>query len=89
VETDKRSCDLTRAFRVSQLHDDAALQALADKSSPAYLARPARLDMTARELVEYFVGRRCSFDLPQHWRLAAWFRHDAEPPARYRPRAPA
>ena len=35
---------------------------------------PARLDSAARELEEYFAGRRRGFDLPLDWRLSAGFR---------------
>ena len=38
------------------------------------LHAPARLDATARELDEYFAGRRHSFDLPLDWQLAHGFR---------------
>ena len=37
---------------------DAVLQALANKVSPRILDAPARLDPAARELEEYFAGRR-------------------------------
>ena len=140
METDKRSCDLTRAFRVgpdrlSQLHDrlaataqqyrildtasrtidspagplliaatdpglirvayareghDAALQALADKSSPAHLARP-RTPGHDRPRARG-VLRRPPVQLRPAAALAAGRLvppRDAEPPARYRPRAPA
>ena len=53
---------------------DAVLQALADKVSPRILQAPARLDPAARELEEYFAGRRHAFDLPLDWRLSAGFR---------------
>ena len=53
---------------------DAVLQALADKISPRILQAPARLDPAARELEEYFAGRRHAFDLPLDWRLSAGFR---------------
>ena len=53
---------------------DAVLQALADKVSPRILEVPARLDSAARELDEYFAGRRRAFDLPLDWRLSAGFR---------------
>jgi methylated-DNA-[protein]-cysteine S-methyltransferase len=38
------------------------------------LHRPARLDAVARQLDEYFAGRRQRFDLPLDWRLSAGFR---------------
>jgi methylated-DNA-[protein]-cysteine S-methyltransferase len=53
---------------------DAVLQELADRISPRVLAAPARLDPVARELEDYFAGRRRDFDLPLDWRLAAGFR---------------
>ena len=53
---------------------DAVLQVLADKVSPRILHVPARLDSAARELEEYFAGRRRGFDLPLDWRLSAGFR---------------
>lgn len=53
---------------------DAVLQALADRVSPRILSAPGRLESAARELGEYFGGRRRAFDLPLDWRLAAGFR---------------
>ncbi len=53
---------------------DAVLQTLADKVSPRILSAPVRLDAAARELDEYFAGRRHAFDLPLDWRLSAGFR---------------
>jgi methylated-DNA-[protein]-cysteine S-methyltransferase len=53
---------------------DAVLQALANKVSPRILHAPARLDLSARELEEYFAGSRHAFDLPLDWRLSAGFR---------------
>ncbi len=53
---------------------DAVLQTLADKVSPRILSTPGRLDAAARELDEYFAGRRHAFDLPLDWRLSAGFR---------------
>jgi len=53
---------------------DAVLQALANKVSPRILHAPPRLDLAARELEEYFAGRRRAFDLPLDWRLSAGFR---------------
>ena len=43
-------------------------------SAPASCSAPARLDAAARELDEYFAGRRRAFDLPLDWRLSAGFR---------------
>ena len=53
---------------------DAVLQSLADHISPRVLRFPARLDVAARELDEYFAGQRHRFDLPLDWRLSAGFR---------------
>lgn len=64
---------LVRVAYASEGHD-AVLQALADRVSPRILNAPARLDAPARELDEYFAGRRRSFDLPLDWRLSAGFR---------------
>jgi len=64
---------LVRVAYASEDHD-AVLQVLADKVSPRILRAPARLDLAARELDEYFAGRRRAFDLPLDWRLSAGFR---------------
>jgi methylated-DNA-[protein]-cysteine S-methyltransferase len=53
---------------------DKTLEALAARVSPRILYAPRRLDMAAREIGEYFAGRRRSFDLPLDYRLAAGFR---------------
>ncbi len=53
---------------------DAVLQALAERVSPRILRAPGRLDSAARELDEYFAGRRRSFDLRLDWRLSTGFR---------------
>jgi methylated-DNA-[protein]-cysteine S-methyltransferase len=53
---------------------DAVLQTLADRISPRILSAPIRLDTVARELDEYFGGRRRSFDLALDWRLSTGFR---------------
>lgn len=52
----------------------AVLQALADRVSPRILEAPGRLEQAARELDEYFSGRRQAFDLALDWRLSAGFR---------------
>ena len=54
---------------------DTVLQALADRISPRILNAPGRLDPVARELDEYFAGRRQTFDLDLDWRLSAGFRN--------------
>jgi methylated-DNA-[protein]-cysteine S-methyltransferase len=64
---------LVRVAYASEDHD-AVLQALAGRISPRVLNAPARLDAAARELGEYFTGRRRSFSLPLDWRLSAGFR---------------
>lgn len=53
---------------------DTVLQALADRVSPRILRAPARLDAPARQLDEYFTGRRRTFEVPLDWRLSAGFR---------------
>jgi methylated-DNA-[protein]-cysteine S-methyltransferase len=53
---------------------DSVLQSLADRISPRILNAPARLDLAARELDEYFTGNRRNFDLALDWRLSAGFR---------------
>jgi methylated-DNA-[protein]-cysteine S-methyltransferase len=64
---------LVRVAYASQDHD-AVLQALADRISARVLSAPARLASPARELDEYFAGRRRTFDLALDWRLSAGFR---------------
>ena len=64
---------LVRVAYASEDHD-AVLQTLADQISPRVLRAPARLEEPARELGEYFAGRRRTFDLPLDWRLSAGFR---------------
>lgn len=53
---------------------DAVLSQLAALVSPRVLHAPARLDVAARELDEYFAGRRRVFDLPLDLSLAQGFR---------------
>jgi methylated-DNA-[protein]-cysteine S-methyltransferase len=53
---------------------DQVLQALATRISPRVLRAPGRLDAAAREIDEYFAGRRRTFDLPLDYRLSAGFR---------------
>ncbi|KAJ1684767.1 hypothetical protein LUZ63_020038 [Rhynchospora breviuscula] len=53
---------------------DAALEELATAISPRVLRAPGRLDAAARQLEEYFAGRRRRFDLPLDLRLANGFR---------------
>ena len=54
--------------------EDAVLQELADRVSPRVLPLPSRLDETARELDEYFAGRRRQFDVALDWQLSSGFR---------------
>src|SRR5690242_8189604 len=53
---------------------DAVLASLATQVSPRVLRAPARLDVVARELDEYFAGRRHAFDVPVDLQLAHGFR---------------
>ncbi len=64
---------LTRVAYEREGHD-AVLSRLAEQVSPRVLHAPARLDGAARELDEYFAGRRRVFDLPLDMRLAHGFR---------------
>ncbi|MGJ3190823.1 methylated-DNA--[protein]-cysteine S-methyltransferase [Paenarthrobacter sp. FR1] len=50
------------------------LQALANSVSPRILRAPARLEDAARQLDEYFSGKRREFDLILDFRLARGFR---------------
>jgi methylated-DNA-[protein]-cysteine S-methyltransferase len=53
---------------------DRVLDTLASRLSPRVLRAPKRLDPAARELDEYFGGRRRSFDLPLDLSLSKGFR---------------
>ena len=53
---------------------DAVLAVLAGTLSPRVLHAPGRLDAAARQLEEYFAGRRHRFDLPVDLQLARGFR---------------
>ncbi|WP_081680341.1 methylated-DNA--[protein]-cysteine S-methyltransferase [Cellulomonas sp. URHD0024] len=64
---------LVRVAFAVQDHD-AVLQALSDDISPRVLEAPHRLDDVARELDEYFAGRRRTFDVPLDLRLLHGFR---------------
>jgi len=55
---------------------DAVLERLAGTVSPRILHAPQRLDAVARQLDEYFGGRRRAFDVPVDLRLAAGFRRE-------------
>ena len=64
---------LVRIAYAAEDHD-TVLQALSDRISPRVLRAPQRLDGVARELAEYFEGRRRTFDVPIDWRLSDGFR---------------
>jgi methylated-DNA-[protein]-cysteine S-methyltransferase len=64
---------LLRVAYANEGHD-VVLQALADHVSPRILHAPARLDEAARELDEYFAGRRHEFEIALDWRLSKGFR---------------
>ena len=53
---------------------DRVLDTLAARVSPRVLRAPKRLDAAARELDEYFGGRRQAFDLPLDLSLSKGFR---------------
>lgn len=53
---------------------DAVLTTLAGAVSPRILAAPARLDLVARQLEEYFTGGRRMFEVPLDFRLSKGFR---------------
>jgi methylated-DNA-[protein]-cysteine S-methyltransferase len=52
----------------------AVLETLASSLSPRILHVPARLDAVARQLADYFAGRRRAFDVAVDLRLVAGFR---------------
>jgi methylated-DNA-[protein]-cysteine S-methyltransferase len=53
---------------------DTVLQNLAARISPRMLEAPTRLDAIARQLDEYFAGRRHRFDVALDWSLSHGFR---------------
>ena len=53
---------------------DAVLDQLAGQISPRIMRMPARTDDVARQLDEYFAGRRHEFDLPLDLQLVSGFR---------------
>jgi methylated-DNA-[protein]-cysteine S-methyltransferase len=53
---------------------ERVLQDLAERISPRILRAPDRLRAPARELEEYFAGRRTEFDLPLDLSLSRGFR---------------
>ncbi len=66
---------LVKVAYAVQNHEQV-LEQLASTISPRLLQAPARLDPAARELEEYFAGRRTSFDLALDLQLAHGFRRD-------------
>jgi methylated-DNA-[protein]-cysteine S-methyltransferase len=64
---------LVRVAYPSQDHD-LVLTQLAERISPRVLLAPARLDLAARQIDEYFGRRRHGFDFPLDLRLAGGFR---------------
>jgi methylated-DNA-[protein]-cysteine S-methyltransferase len=64
---------LVRVAFSSEGHD-AVLQNLSDRISSRLLRAPKRLDAIARQLEEYFSGRRHTFDVPLDWQLSKGFR---------------
>jgi methylated-DNA-[protein]-cysteine S-methyltransferase len=64
---------LVRVAYDSEGHD-RVLDTLSQKISPRVLRAPKRLDATARELDEYFDGRRRVFDLPLDLSMSRGFR---------------
>jgi methylated-DNA-[protein]-cysteine S-methyltransferase len=64
---------LVRVAFSSEGHD-AVLQNLSDRISSRLLRAPARLNAVARQLDEYFSGRRHTFDVPLDWQLSTGFR---------------
>ncbi|WP_433875937.1 methylated-DNA--[protein]-cysteine S-methyltransferase [Sinomonas atrocyanea] len=53
---------------------DLILQQLSDRLSPRVLEAPSRLGAVARQIEEYFAGRRRRFDVPLDLSLSAGFR---------------
>ena len=66
---------LVRVAYQSEGHD-AVLATLADRISPRVLRAPGRLDAVAREIDDYFAGRRHTFGLPLDLQLAHGFRRE-------------
>jgi methylated-DNA-[protein]-cysteine S-methyltransferase len=63
-------------LRVAFAHEghDSVLQNLSARISPRVLEAPTRLDPVARQLEEFFTGRRRSFDVALDWSLSHGFR---------------
>lgn len=68
----------TGLARVAYAREDhaAVLADLASRISPRLLQEPSRLDGAARQLDEYFSGRRREFDLPLDLSLVGGFRRE-------------
>jgi len=66
---------LLRVAYESEDHD-TVLTSLAERVSPRVLQAPGRLDDVAREIEDYFAGRRPTFDLPLDLQLAHGFRRE-------------
>ena len=66
---------LLRVAFTNESHE-RVLQNLAERISPRILKAPARLDPVARQLDEYFAGRRREFDVPLDWSLSQGFRRN-------------
>ena len=64
---------LVRVAYASQDHN-RVLEGLARDVSPRILQAPERLDSVAREIDEYFAGRRRTFDVPLDLQLSHGFR---------------
>lgn len=64
------------AFTDTSAAADAALATLAERISPRILNAPARLDLVARELDEYFARTRRTFDVALDHRLSSGFRRE-------------
>jgi methylated-DNA-[protein]-cysteine S-methyltransferase len=64
---------LLRVAFASEGHE-GVLEDLAQRISPRMLEAPTRLDPVARQLDEYFTGRRQSFDVALDWSLSQGFR---------------
>jgi methylated-DNA-[protein]-cysteine S-methyltransferase len=57
---------------------DTVLQTLAERISSRILRAPSRLDSAARQIQEYFAGRRNIFDLPLDYSLSHGFRQQVQ-----------
>lgn len=57
---------------------DRVLETIAQRVGPRIVRTPARLDAVARELDEYFTGRRTTFDLALDHSLSSGFRAEVQ-----------